>query len=190
MIELDKSFPRIEGLRHLDLFPETKDVPAAVVMLFVQVKEEYHLIFTKRSENLRTHKGQISFPGGHRDEGEMTPTDTALRECFEEVGLESYNIKILGALDKVISHVGKEVYPVVGIYLGSMDDIVMSEAEISEVFTVPWEIFAAGMEKKHPITFKGHKYLTKSYEYKKWFIWGLTAQIIYNASLKKKRQTR
>ena len=53
MIELDKSFPRIAGLRHLDLFPETKDVPAAVVMLFVKVKEEYHLLFTKRSENLR-----------------------------------------------------------------------------------------------------------------------------------------
>jgi hypothetical protein len=66
----------------------------------------------------------------------------------------------------------------------------MSEAEISEVFTVPWELFKVGNEKKHPITFKGHKYISKSYEYKKWFIWGLTAHIIYNASLKKKRQTR
>ena len=138
---------------------------------------------------LETHKGQISFPGGHRDEGEMTPTDTALRECFEEVGLESYNIKILGALDKVISHVGKEVYPVVGIYQGTMDDVVMSEAEISEVFTAVGDICCRN-GKKHPITFKGHKYLTKSYEYKKWFIWGLTAQIIYNANLKRKRQTR
>ena len=47
MIELDKSFPRIAGLRHLDLFPETEDRPAAVIMLFIRVKDEYHLLFTK-----------------------------------------------------------------------------------------------------------------------------------------------
>ena len=94
-------------------------------------------------------------------------------------------------MDKVISHVGKEVFPVVGIYTGTMEDIVMSEAEITEVFSVLWEIFKSGNEKKHPISYKGNKYLTKSYEYKKWFIWGTySTKIIYNATLKKKRQTR
>ena len=187
MIELSMNFPKIEGLKHLDEFPDDVKDAAAVIMLFINIDDEFHLLFTKRSENLRSHKGQVSFPGGHRDPGESTPVVTALRECYEEVGLKSEGIKILGALDKVISHKGKEVFPVVGIYSGDINDVVASEFEIDEVFTAPWEMFQVGLETNYPINFKGQKYITKSYRFKKWTIWGLTAQIIFNSKLKKKK---
>ena len=133
MIELNNDFPSIGGLRHLDNFPSEKLDMAAVIMLFVKVRDEFHLLFTKRSQNLRTHKGEISFPGGHRDPGEASPLVTALRECEEEVGLSKDDIKVLGALDKVISHRGKMVFPIVGVYLGSVEDVVANEDEISEL---------------------------------------------------------
>ncbi len=73
-------------------------VQAAVLVPLVE-RGGPHLVFTKRTERVGTHKGQISFPGGTLDPGDLSLLETALRECEEEVGLPRAAVEPLGALD-------------------------------------------------------------------------------------------
>jgi 8-oxo-dGTP pyrophosphatase MutT (NUDIX family) len=74
-------------------------VVRAAVLLPIIDRREAHLLFAKRTERVRTHKGQISFPGGVVDPGDLSAEATALRECEEEIGLPRAAVDILGALD-------------------------------------------------------------------------------------------
>jgi len=85
--------------RHRHNVIDTDRVISAVLVPIFRKQDEYHLLFTKRTETLRDHKGQISFPGGVCEEYDSTLLDTALRECFEEIGLAGEMIEVLGGLD-------------------------------------------------------------------------------------------
>ncbi len=74
-------------------------VSAAVLIPIFKKDGDYHILFTKRTENVKTHKGQISFPGGTYEAGDGTLLRTALRECSEEIGLMPKDVEILGELD-------------------------------------------------------------------------------------------
>ncbi len=74
-------------------------VPAAVLVPIYCREGQYYIVFTKRTELVSTHKGQISFPGGACCEDDKTTCDTALREAAEEIGLSSQDVEILGELD-------------------------------------------------------------------------------------------
>src|SRR5512136_1279858 len=78
---------------------------AAVLMPVFERGGEYHFLLTRRTEEVQTHKGQISFPGGMR-EGEEDLRITALRETFEEVGIEGSRVEILGRFHDYISITG------------------------------------------------------------------------------------
>ncbi|HEV2754421.1 MAG TPA: CoA pyrophosphatase, partial [Actinomycetota bacterium] len=88
---------------------------AVLVPLFVGDDGEPHLVFTRRRDDLRRHAGEISFPGGRRDEGEAL-VDTALREAHEEVGLPPEAVRLLGALPPTPTFVSNyAIYPFVGV---------------------------------------------------------------------------
>lgn len=74
-------------------------VSAAVLVPIFSKDGEYHILFTKRTETVKTHKGQISFPGGVHERRDETLVKTALRECSEEIGLMPEHVDILGELD-------------------------------------------------------------------------------------------
>ena len=74
-------------------------VPAAVLLPIYHKQGEYYILFTKRTENVKDHKAQISFPGGAYEEGDGTLVDTALRESAEEIGLKAEVVELLGELD-------------------------------------------------------------------------------------------
>ena len=74
-------------------------VPSAVLLPLYENDGQYHIIFIKRTETVREHKGQISFPGGAYEEHDATLLDTALRECTEEIGLPAEAVEVLGELD-------------------------------------------------------------------------------------------
>ena len=78
---------------------DTDRVKSAVLIPIYYKEGEYHILFTKRTERVRDHKGQISFPGGAYEEHDATLLDTALRECTEEIGLPAEAIEVLGELD-------------------------------------------------------------------------------------------
>ncbi|MFC1918653.1 NUDIX hydrolase [Chloroflexota bacterium] len=85
--------------RHKVSIIDASRVPAAVLLPIYYKEGEYHILFTKRTESVRDHKGQISFPGGAREEEDKTLLNTALRECAEEIGMPAEEVEPLGELD-------------------------------------------------------------------------------------------
>ena len=95
------------------------------------------MLFTKRSYDLKYHPGQISFPGGSVDAADNTIADTALRETFEEVGISSKFIEVIGTLNNFITTSNFNVTPVVGL-LNPGFTLLTQPEEVEEIFTVPF----------------------------------------------------
>ncbi len=87
--------------------------PAAVLVPILE--DSLEVLLTQRSENLRTHAGQISLPGGSCDPADRDAIDTALREAEEEVGLQRHHVQVVGLLDDYPTGTGFRVTPVVGM---------------------------------------------------------------------------
>ncbi len=120
--------------------PEMNGQPriGAVLVLLYCYQNELHLVLTKRREDLNSHAGQISFPGGKRDDDEMLQT-TALRETEEEVGVAPDSLTILGQLTPVyILPSDFEVYPFVASYEGEGRPFFNpSPNEVAQIIDVP-----------------------------------------------------
>jgi 8-oxo-dGTP pyrophosphatase MutT (NUDIX family) len=96
--------------------PNSDRISAAVLIPIYEANGATYIVFTERTHMVRTHKGQISFPGGSRDAGDASLLDTALRECAEEVGIERESVEIVGQLDDCPTHVSNYVItPFVGV---------------------------------------------------------------------------
>ena len=111
---------------------------AAVLVPFCHVEGVLSVLFTKRTETVGTHKGQVSFPGGRMDPGDKDEVDCALRELEEELGLPRAHVEVLGRSHDVLSINGLRVTPIVG-YLDALPDLSTlpwSRAEIDTVFTL------------------------------------------------------
>lgn len=110
---------------------------AAVLVPLCIVDGQPAVLFTKRTETVGTHKGQVSFPGGRVDPDDVDAVDTALRELHEEVGIARDRVRVLGQLHEVMAITGVGVTPVVG-FVGPLriEDLQMSAAEIDVGFTL------------------------------------------------------
>jgi 8-oxo-dGTP pyrophosphatase MutT (NUDIX family) len=125
--------PRPRGTPPLNVEPREAGVLA---LLFLHDDGQLHLVLTRRTESLRGHSGQISFPGGRRDDDDPDFAATALRETCEELGLCD-DIEIVGSLTQIyIPPSNFNVYPFVG-YRESTPYFRPNEDEVAEVFTVP-----------------------------------------------------
>src|SRR3989304_3023022 len=85
--ESQKNTADSDGYAEIPVKPNTRLKSAAVLVPLTYIQDEWHLLFTRRTDRVQSHKGQVSFPGGASDEGETTPEETALREAEEEIGL-------------------------------------------------------------------------------------------------------
>lgn len=153
-------------------------VPAAV-LLPITDRSGPHILFTKRSERVAHHKGQISFPGGIVETWDGSRLETALRECWEEIGLPPELVEILGTLDDTETRATPFVItPFVGLVRGAVTWRPDGK-EIEQVLEVPLagllnpacfrvELWERGGE-LHPVYF---------YEYEGEVIWGATARIL------------
>jgi 8-oxo-dGTP pyrophosphatase MutT (NUDIX family) len=150
---------------------------AAVLMPVLEWDHKYHFLLTQRTEEVQTHKGQISFPGGMR-EGDEDLMKTALRETFEEVGIEENSIEILGRFHDYLSITGYRVAPFAGFIKGPFT-INPQVREVAEVLQVPFRIFLdpnrLRIEKRTVLRRESDVYF---YSYGTYQIWGLTALII------------
>ena len=150
---------------------------AAVLMPIFERKGEYHFLLTRRTEEVQTHKGQISFPGGMR-EGKEDLVKTALRETFEEVGIEENQIEVLGRFHDYISVTEYRVTPYAG-YIHGPFTTNHQIREVAEVLQVPFRIFSdpkrLRIERR---IVSGREENVFFYSYGKNEIWGLTARII------------
>ncbi|CEI99262.1 hypothetical protein G6F70_007188 [Rhizopus microsporus] len=121
----------------LNYQPNVKE--AAVLMPLCVVDGKPSVLFTVRNMNMRTHRGEISFPGGKKDETDETVEQTALRETEEEIGLPSSSIDILGRYSALPNKTGSlRVHPYVGFIKDQHIDLTrFNPEEVSRVFTLP-----------------------------------------------------
>jgi 8-oxo-dGTP pyrophosphatase MutT (NUDIX family) len=156
-------------------------VPSAVLIPLYRDRGRYHIIFIRRTETVKTHKGQISFPGGGRDRADKTLRETALREADEEIGLRPGDIKVLGVLDDEVTTTSNyTVTPFVALIPWPYK-FIMEKAEVAEIIDVPLSTL---LDKKCLVpaieTLDGGV-VVDSYEYRcdGHRIWGATARILY-----------
>jgi 8-oxo-dGTP pyrophosphatase MutT (NUDIX family) len=149
---------------------------AAVLMPVFEWEDEFHFLLTRRTEEVQTHKGQISFPGGMRENGEEL-VQTALRETYEEVGIDESRIEILGRFHDYVSIHNFRVVPFAGFIKSPFKTIPQAQ-EVAEVLHVPIRIFLdpslLRIEKsERPFETEVYYYSFGTHQ-----IWGLTAHII------------
>jgi len=151
---------------------------AAVLVPLFQKDGDCHLLFTKRSEEVKYHKGEISFPGGVVDEEDKELINTALREAHEEIGLKESDVQIIGVLDDIVTITEFIVTPIVGLFPYPYP-FKVSEVEIAELIEVPLShLLDENCFGEMEITRGDRKEIVYAYQYGRHTIWGATARIL------------
>jgi len=155
---------------------------AGVLIPLFEKKGDILVLFTKRTDTVEHHKGQISFPGGAVDRTDRSFQETALRETWEEIGLREEFIDVLGPVDDTLTLVSNFlIHPYVG-FLRSGYVCTVNPGEVKEVLEVPLSVFHpryAGM-KNYTFEHEGKSFQAPGYEYEENVIWGATARIMDN----------
>jgi 8-oxo-dGTP pyrophosphatase MutT (NUDIX family) len=151
-------------------------VEAAVLIPLYEDGGRLHAVFTKRPADMRRHAGEISFPGGRRDEGEEL-AETALREAEEEIGLARELVQVVGALPPTGTIVTNySVYPFVGL-TRSGNAFRPNPVEVDEIVELALADLVDGFERKRLIR-RGVPIKTDTYTVGGHLIWGATARIL------------
>jgi 8-oxo-dGTP pyrophosphatase MutT (NUDIX family) len=153
----------------------------AAVMVPILCKDGlYNIVFTTRSQQVVYHKGQVSFPGGRKNESDEDLLETAIRETMEEIGLQKQEIEILGELDDHITVSSRFVIsPFVG-FIPYPYEFKISHDEIDELFYVPVPALLqlTDVIQEHKDN-DGQIFQTYTYNYDGRIIWGATAGILH-----------
>ena len=153
---------------------------AAVLVPFVRRDDALSVLFTRRTAHLRTHAGQISFPGGAIEDGDTDAVAAALRETFEETGIERERVEPFGYLDGFETVSGYFVSPVTGFVTGDYR-VRPDPGEVDEVFEVPLDfILAPNRLRRFDFDWQGRTRTTYEFEWDGRRVWGATAAILRN----------
>lgn len=152
---------------------------AAVLLLFDPSSPGLPLLFTLRSPDLRSHAGQISFPGGGTEHGDDDVVATALREAHEEVGVPQDNVDVIGVLPPLVTAVSDRwLTPVVGLQRGPWD-VVTDTREVAEWFRVDLAALLTAPHEVRQLERAGVRRAVHFYEADSRVIWGVTAAILH-----------
>ena len=151
--------------------------PAAVLIGLVDKPEGLSVLLTRRADSLRRHTGQIALPGGRCDPGE-TPLQTAVREAYEEIGLEPISVDALGFADAHHTRTGFWVTPVVAL-VEAAAQLTPNPDEVAEIFEVPFAfVMDPANYQQRTATLNGLQRRFYAIEYGERLIWGVTASIL------------
>lgn len=168
---------------HAGMYANVSLQCAAVLVPLLRRGGEWHLLYTRRTETVEHHKGQVSFPGGGCSDGEKTPEETALREAREEIGLEPGAVRVLGRLNDVLTITRYRVSLVVGV-IPHPYPFQLAPLEVGRVFTIPlkWLATRANWEEQ-PFSPEGtpRPFPVITYHpYDGEILWGATARMTLN----------
>ena len=162
---------------------EADSLRKAAVLLPItrhEADSESHIVLTVRSANLKSHAGQISLPGGTREEHDADDEATALRESEEEIGLQSRHVEIIGKLGHLALPSGFHVTPVVGV-IDSRLSFTPQPEEVADIFQAPLDlILEVGAYRNTTMMFNGKPRQILELHYEDYRIWGATAAILYH----------
>ncbi len=164
--------------------------PASVLIPIVQRPESLQILLTQRTAHLRSHAGQIAFPGGRRDADDQSMVATALREAQEEIGLHSDHIEVLGTLPDYLTGTGFRVTPVVAL-VSPPFELTLQPEEVDEAFEVPLSFLMNPIHHQRRIvrwengerSFYAMPFRAQSRSEapgREYFIWGATAAMLRN----------
>ncbi len=138
------------------------------------------VLFTRRTETLARHSGQVSFPGGRSEAGDLSPVETALRETFEETGIAPAFVTVAGYLDRYLTGTGFDIQPVVGV-LAEGFALAPDPREVAQVFEVPLAfLLDPANRRRETREIGGRQRRFYAFTYKEHEIWGATAAIVVN----------
>jgi 8-oxo-dGTP pyrophosphatase MutT (NUDIX family) len=191
-----------EALQRYNRKPQlSQDYFSAAVLIPIIIKDgEPALLFEVRSSNLVWQPGEICFPGGKVEENDEDSIAAAVRETEEELGIDRNCIEIIGQMEPVLSPIGVVLFPAIGFIAGT-SELKINKNEVGEVFSVPLthliaveprighmematrpaKDFPSELIGGYEVGWKQRKnYAVVFYRYKKYVIWGLTAQVLKN----------
>lgn len=151
----------------------------AVLIPLFREEGEYKILFIKRTENLEVHRGQISFPGGRVEAGDLSPKEAALRESEEEIGLPRDAVNVLGRIDDARTLSSDYI---IHAFLGQIPfpfPFHLNSGEVRKLLEVPLGLFFKG-EEVLPVDYEGKTYRNLAYPWDGDVIWGATARIMKN----------
>ena len=158
--------------------PPDNIVLSAVLILLFPIREDIHFFLTKRTDTVQYHKGQISLPGGAKEEGEEL-IGTALRETDEEIGISSDSIQIIGQLTPLLVPItGFQIYPFIG-FSEYKPETTTDPMEVESVFSV--SIHSLVHQKTHQSevrTLRGHLCQVPYFHLNNKKVWGATSIIL------------
>lgn len=159
--------------------PDTRLKCAAVLVPLTYYRDEWHILFTRRTDRVESHKGQVSFPGGACDEGETAPEQTALREAEEEIGIIPADVKVLGRLGRMVTVSNFQVSPIVGVIPWPYA-FRMAGVEVARIFTIPL-LWLANKNNywEFPLR-ESDRSLIAYHPYDGELLWGATARMTVN----------
>ena len=170
-----------------DLNPEARIIPpgvepkpAAVLVPLVPRDGELHMLLTQRQPHMRSHAGQIAFPGGRIDASDADPVAAALRETEEETGITPGFVEPLGFLDIYLTGTSFRVVPVVAIVRPGFT-VTPHEGEVADVFEVPLSfLMNPANHERHSREYQGKERFFYAMPWQGRYIWGATAGMIRN----------
>ena len=170
-------------------FATREPSPAAVLVPLVQRDDGLHVLLTRRTDHLRDHAGQISFPGGRTEPEDGGPAGTALREAEEEVGLPHARVDVIGYMPVYTTVTSYVVTPVVALVQPPFE-LSLDAFEVAEAFEVPLSfLMNPAHHHRHLFTFEGGQRQFLSMPWagagadgveREYFIWGATAAMLRN----------
>lgn len=176
--KLDRSWPERDKVL-LQGSGAGKPLREAAVLIPLYVRDrELWTFFTKRTDRVEHHKGQISFPGGGKEKRDQTLWHTAVREAEEEVGVPAKSVLLLGALPRLVTVTDFEVSPFVGAIPWPIE-FTPHAHEVESVIQVPVPyLLDPQVVEERAVKWKGRDVSTLVFHYRGHAIWGATARIL------------
>jgi 8-oxo-dGTP pyrophosphatase MutT (NUDIX family) len=163
------------------LIPIDTDLRAAAVLVpIIERPEGPTMLFTVRAAHLPKHSGQVAFPGGKVEDIDSGPAAAALRETYEEIGINPSLVSVAGCIDVYQTVTAFRVLPILGFVTPNFE-LNVDANEVADVFEVPLDfILDPRNHRVETRQFQGHERRFYAMDYNGYFIWGATAGMIRN----------